>query len=109
MSQNIRDISQSHKVYRENYEELESRNDSRRKSLAEVKIQRGIFQGDALSPLLFVITVMPLNHIFRKCTGGYKLHKYQEKINNIEPFAKNERELGSEDIRNKVVYNTNIY
>ena len=32
--------------------------------LAEVKIQCGIFQGDALLPLLFVIVKMPLNHIF---------------------------------------------
>ena len=43
------------------------------KSLAEAKIQRGLFQGDALSPLLFVIV--------RKCTAGYKLSKSQEKIN----------------------------
>ena len=50
-------------------------------SLAEVKIQRGIFQGDALSPLLFVIAMMPLNHILRKCIAGYKLSKLQEKIN----------------------------
>ena len=41
--------------------------------LAEAKIQRGIFQGDALSPLLFLIALMPLNHILRKCTVGYKL------------------------------------
>ena len=33
------------------------------KSLAETKIQRGIFQGDALSPLLFIIALVPLNHI----------------------------------------------
>ena len=46
-----------------------------RKCLAEVKIQRGIFQGDALSPLLFIIAMMPLNHILRKCTAGYKLTK----------------------------------
>ena len=32
-------------------------------SLAETKIKRGIFQGDAISPLLFIIAMMPLNHI----------------------------------------------
>ena len=31
------------------------------KSLAETKIQRGIFKGDALSPLLFIIAMMTLN------------------------------------------------
>ena len=34
-----------------------------RKSLAEVKIQSDMFKGDALSQSLFVITMMPLNHI----------------------------------------------
>ena len=68
------------------------------RSLAEAKIQWGIFQGDALIPLLFVIAVMPLNHIYGKCTGGYKLSKLQEKINHlmytdIELFAINEKEL----------------
>ena len=38
--------------------------------LAEAKIQSGIFQGDALSPLLFMIPMMPLNH---------KLSRSQEK------------------------------
>ena len=42
---------------------------------------------------------MPLNHIFRKCTAGYKLSKSQKKINHlmymdyIKQFAKNEKEL----------------
>ena len=64
-------------------------------SLEEVKIQRRIFQGDALSPLLFVIAMMPLNHILRKYTTRYELTKSQEKINhpmytdNIKQFAKN--------------------
>ena len=40
------------------------------KKLAEAKIQRGIFQGDALLPLLSIIAMIPLNHIFRKCTNA---------------------------------------
>ena len=38
------------------------------KAFPEVKIQSAIFLGDALSPLLFVIAVMPLNSIPRKFT-----------------------------------------
>ena len=69
------------------------------KSLAEVKIQRVIFHGDALSPLLFVISMMPLNLIFRKCPVGYKLGELQEKIkhlmymDDIKLFAQNAKEL----------------
>ena len=69
------------------------------KSLAEAKIQCGIFQGDAQSPLLFIIVMMPLNHILRKWTAGYKLRKSHEKIDhliymdNIKLFAKNTKEL----------------
>ena len=67
--------------------------------IAETKIQRGIFQGDALSPLLFIRAIMTLNHILRKCAAGYKLSRSQEKINHlmykddIKLFAKNEKEL----------------
>ena len=69
------------------------------RGLAEGKIPRGIFQGDVLSPLLFIIAMMPLNHILRKCTVGYKLNRSQEKIHHlmsmdeIKLFAKNEKEL----------------
>ena len=63
----------------------------------EAKIPRGIFQGDALSPSLSIIALMPFNHILRKCTAGYKLSGLQEKINHlmymddIKLFAKNEK------------------
>ena len=69
------------------------------KSWAEVKILRGIFQGDALWPLLFVIAIIPLNHILKKITAGYKHSKSQKKINHlmnmddIKLFAKNEKEM----------------
>ena len=49
----------------------------------ETKIQRGIFQGDALLLLLFIIARMPLNHILRKCAAGYKLSRLQKKINHL--------------------------
>ena len=35
-------------------------------TLGEVTIKRGIFQGDALSPLLFVICLIPLSLVLRK-------------------------------------------
>ena len=49
--------------------------------LAEAKIQRGLFQGDYLSPLQFIIAMMPFNHILRKCTAGYHLSRSQKKSN----------------------------
>ena len=39
-----------------------------RHNLKEVKIRRSIFQEDPLSPLFFVLAMIPLNNIFRKYT-----------------------------------------
>ena len=64
------------------------------KTSVGVKSQKVIFQGDALSPLLFVKAMMPINYILRKCTWGYKLIESQENIihltymNNIKLFTK---------------------
>ena len=51
------------------------------KILAEVKIQRDIFLGDELSPLLFIIVMTPLSYILRKFTWSYKFTISQETIN----------------------------
>ena len=69
------------------------------KTLAVVKIQREIFLGDALSSLLFVITIMPLSYILMKYAGGYKFTKLPEYINKlmykdyIKLFTKTVKEL----------------
>ena len=69
--------------------------------LGEVKIMRGIFQGDSLSPLLFVSAMIPLTHILRKSKPGYEFFGCGEKINHLlymddfKLYSKNEKELDS--------------
>ena len=50
------------------------------RSLAETKIERAIFRWDTLSPLLFIIVMMPLKHILRKCTAVYLVYRRKRSI-----------------------------
>ena len=67
--------------------------------LARVNIQRAIFQGDTLSPLLFVIGLIPLSHILRKLNAGYQIGKGQHKkinhlifMDDLKLYENNEKE-----------------
>ena len=53
------------------------------KSLGRVDIKRGIFQGDSLSPLLFVLCLIPLTLILHKSESAYQFSSTKEKINHL--------------------------
>ena len=53
------------------------------KILGEVDIRRGIFQGDTLSPLLFVVAMIPLTLLLRKENMGYRFGETKQKINHL--------------------------
>ena len=49
--------------------------------LREVDIKRGIFQGDSLTPLVFVLGLIQLSLILRKAKVAYEFFGRKEKIN----------------------------
>ena len=53
------------------------------KELAEVHIRRGIFQGDSLSPLLFVICLIPMSLVLRKVKAGYSFGNDKPKVSDL--------------------------
>ena len=50
-------------------------------ALVEVKINRGIFQEDNLSPIFFAITLTPLSILLQDMKAGYILGKFRGEIN----------------------------
>ena len=71
------------------------------KSLGVVDIKRGIFQGDSLSPLLFVMVMAPLSMILKGESKGYKLGNTGKLVNHLlfmddlKLYASSQRELDS--------------
>ena len=69
--------------------------------LGEAKINRGIFQCDSLSPLLFVLCMILLSLLLRKTGIGYEWNRKRLKINHLlfmndlKLFGKNQNQIDS--------------
>ena len=81
--------------------------------LGEVNVKRGIFQGDSLSPLFFVLSMMSLSLILKEVNACYKWGKKEHKLNHLlfmddlKLYAKSEEQT-SMLVRNVYVFSTNI-
>ena len=70
-------------------------------SLGGVDIKQGILQGDSLSPLLFLLCLIPLTVILHKSESASQFSSNKEKINHLlfmddlKLYAKNEKDLDS--------------
>ena len=70
-------------------------------TLSEVKVNRGVSQGDSVSPIFFVITLIPLSLLLRDMKAGYMLGEVRGKINNLlfmdvlKLFGKSMQEIDS--------------
>ena len=51
--------------------------------IGDCNIRRGIFQGDSLSPLLFIIAMLPLSKILNNTKKGFKLSQDSGKMNHL--------------------------
>ena len=71
------------------------------------KIQKGIFQKESFTLILYIIAMTPLNYTLRKFTWSYTFTKSQENIkhvpfmNDIKIFVKNERTRNTYTYDNK--------
>ena len=83
------------------------------KDLGEVNVKRGIFQRDGLSPLLFVLSMVPLSLILKKVNACYKWGKKEYKLNHLlfmddlKLYAKSEEQT-STLVRTVYVFSTDI-
>ena len=81
--------------------------------LGEVNVKRGIFQGDSLSPLLFLLSTLPLSLILRKVNAYYEWGKKDYKLNHLlymddlKLFAKSEEQIDTL-VRTVHVFSTDI-
>ena len=77
--------------------------------LGEVKINRGIFQGDSLSPLLFVVTLIPLSLILRDTEMGYDVGIEGKLISHLLFMDDLKIYAASEDMLNSLIQTVRIF
>ena len=67
-----------------------------------IQIRRGIFQGDAISPLLFCIALIPLKNKLNRVDCGDQVHGTERKISHLlymddlKLVGRNENDLKNE-------------
>ena len=71
------------------------------KDLGEVDLKRGIFQGDSLSPLLFVLNMIHMSLILRTVNTSYEWGNKEYKLNyslfmdDLKLFCKSEEQMNT--------------
>ena len=65
------------------HEEMEFFLSSNGSNLCEIDVNCGIFQGDSLSPLIFVSCMIPLSLLLRKVKASYEWGKKEFKLNHL--------------------------
>ena len=74
---------------------------SNESDLCEVDVNRSIFQGDSLSPLIFVICIIPLSLLLRKVKTSYEWGRKEFKLNHflfmddLKLFGKSQDQIDS--------------
>ena len=78
LSENIQEIRKGRLIHRGSHEIIESEIDIRRENVNRDK------NPEKLLSLLFVIVMLSLNYILKKCNGEYKFTKSEEKVNHMD-------------------------
>ena len=72
---------------------------AKRRTLRSINVRKGIFQGDCLSPLLFVFALIPLSMVIRRVKAGYDLASRKGLLNHLlfmvdlKLYGKNEKQV----------------